>query len=140
MTMSLRILGLLPLLVLATACRMDSQEEVLATNVTQLQLRATQSRIFDTEDRATTLRDVVATLQDLSFIVDRADDVIGTVSATRLSGDAIRMTVIVRAFGKRTVVRASAQYNLEAITDPKPYQEFFSALSKSMFLQANKID
>ena len=122
------------------ACRMDSQDEVLATSRSQLQLRSVETRAFDTTDRAEILRAVIATLQDLGFIVDRADEVIGTVTATKLSGYALRMTVTLRPVGKRILVRASGQYNLEAVTDPQPYQQFFAALSKALFLQANQVD
>jgi hypothetical protein len=47
------------------------------------------------------------------------------------------MTVSVMSRGQRMVVRANAQYNIEAVTDPLPYQQFFDALAKSMFLQAH---
>ena len=80
---------------------------------------------------------VIATLQDLGFIVDRADETMGTVTATKLSGYALRMTVTLRPVGKRIPVRASGQYNLEAVTNPQPYQQLFAALSKALFLQAN---
>ena len=122
------------------ACRMDSQDEVLATSRSQLQLRSVETRAFDTTDRPELLRAVIATLQDLGFIVDRADELIGTVTATKLSGYALRMTVTLRPVGRRVLVRASGQYNLEAVTDPQPYQQFFAALSKAVFLQANQVD
>jgi hypothetical protein len=51
------------------------------------------------------------------------------------------MTVTVRPKGDtQLLVRASAQYNITAVTDPKPYQDFFTALSKAMFLEAHQID
>ncbi len=132
--------ALLALALPVSACRMDSQDEVLATSRSQLQLRAVETRAFDTTERAAILRAVIATLQDLGFIVDRADDLIGTVTATKLSGYALRLTVTLRPVGKRILVRASGQYNLEAVTDPQPYQQFFAALSKALFLQANQVD
>jgi hypothetical protein len=33
-------------------------------------------------------------------------------------------------------VRASAQYYLRPIEDPAPYQRFFQALERAMFMQA----
>lgn len=134
------LLALLAVALPVAACRIDSQDEVLATSRSQLQLRSVETRAFDTTDRAAILRAVIATLQDLGFIVDRADETIGTVTATKLSGYALRMTVTLRPVGKRILVRASGQYNLEAVTDPQPYQQFFAALSKAMFLQANQVD
>lgn len=53
----------------------------------------------------------------------------------------MRMTVTVRPRGKtQMAVRASAQYNLVAVSDAEPYQQFFAALSKAMFLTANEVD
>jgi hypothetical protein len=119
---------------------MNSQDQVLATDGTQLQLRAVQSRMFDTQDRSATLRAVIATLQDLGFVVERADDAMGSVTGLKLSGYAMHMTVTVRPVGKRVVVRANAQYQLNAVSDPAPYQQFFAALSKALFLQAEAVD
>jgi len=52
------------------------------------------------------------------------------------------MTVSVRpgSSGKNMIVRANAQYNNMPVTDPKPYQDFFVSLQKSMFLTANNVD
>jgi hypothetical protein len=113
-----------------------------AEGQTSVELRAIQSRSFDTADKAKTMRSVIATLQDLGFVVDKADLDLGSVSATKLSGYALRMTVNVRpgASGKSMIVRANAQYNTTAVTDPKPYQDFFVSLQKSMFLTANNVD
>ena len=38
------------------------------------------------------------------------------------------------------MVRASAQYNLKAIEDPEPYQQFFASHSKAIFLTAQQFD
>lgn len=81
------------------------------------------------------------TLQDFGFVADKVDDSLGMVSATKLSGYAMRMTVTIRPRGAtQLAVRASAQYNLVAVSDAAPYQQFFSALEKAMFLTANEID
>jgi hypothetical protein len=42
------------------------------------------------------LRTVIATMQDLSFVIDKADAGLGTVSGTKLDGYQLRMTVTVR--------------------------------------------
>jgi hypothetical protein len=119
------------------------QNRILDTDesASQVQLRQIQSRVFDTSDREKTLRTVIATLQDLSFVVDKADLTLGTVSATKLDGYAVRMTVTARPRGKaQMVVRANAQLNTHPITDPAPYQSFFVALERSMFLAAHSVD
>jgi len=129
---------------LLTGCQ-TMKERVLdssADGQTSVELRAIQSRSFDTTDKQKTMRTVIATLQDLGFVVDKADLDLGSVSATKLNGYALRMTVTVRpgASGKNMIVRANAQYNSKPVTDPKPYQDFFVSLQKSLFLTANNVD
>ena len=138
-----RLLSALAVLALAfvLGCQMDSKQQVLLTEKSQVALRAVQTRAFDTGDRNLTIRNVIATLQDLGFVIDKADEVLGTVSATKLSGYAMRMTVTIHPRGtSQMLVRASAQYNLVAVTDAEPYQQFFNALQKAMFLTANQVD
>ena len=118
-----------------------STKEVLATKESQVKLRAIQTRVFDTTDKQKMLRTVIATLQDLGFVVDKADAVLGTVSGTKLDRYALRMTVSVRPRGQtQLLVRANAQYNIQAVENPEPYQQFFDALSKAIFLTAHQAD
>ena len=124
-----------------SACQTDSRQQILLTDRSQVELRAIQTRAFDTTDRNQTVRTVIATLQDLGFVIDKADEQLGTVSGTKLSGYAMRMTITVRPRGTtQTAVRASGQYNLVAVSDAEPYQQFFAALEKAMFLTANQVD
>ena len=124
-----------------TACQTDSRKQVLAASESQLALRQIQTRAFDTTDRERMLRTIIATLQDLSFVVDKADATLGSVSSTKLNGYQLRMTVTVRPRGEtQLLVRANAQYNLTAVEDPEPYQQFFAALEKSVFLTAHNVD
>jgi hypothetical protein len=128
-------------LALAVAGCETSTKQVLATNASAVQLRSFQSRAFDTTDSEKTLRTVIATLQDLGFVIDKADADLGSVSATKLSGYQLRITVTVRPRGeKQLLVRANAQYMDKAVEDPKPYQDFFTSLEKSMFLTAQQVD
>jgi hypothetical protein len=118
-----------------------SQQQLLKTDKSQVQLRSIQSRAFDTTEREKTLRTVITTLQDLGFVIDKAEATLGSVTATKLQGYNLVMTVTVRPKGDtQLLVRASAQFNIKAVTDPKPYQDFFVALSKSMFLEAHQVD
>lgn len=131
----------LGLVALAAGGCQSSKAQLLAADQSQVRLRSIQTRAFDTTDKSATLRAVMATLQDLGFVLDDADDVLGTVSATKLDRYAVRMTVSVRPRGEtQLLVRASAQYNLRAIEEPGPYQQFFEALGKAMFLAANQVD
>ncbi len=122
-------------------CQTDSKQQILAVTKSQVELRSFQTRAFDTTDKEKTLRTVMATLQDLSFVLDKADAVLGTVSGTKLDGYQLRITVTVRPRGEtQMLVRANAQYNITAVEDPEPYQQFFIALEKSMFLTAHEVD
>lgn len=124
----------------ATSCA-SSKAQLLATDETQLQLRSIQTRAFDTTDKETTLRTVMATLQDLGFVVEEANLMLGNVSGTKLDKYELRITVTVRPRGEtQMVVRANAQYELTAVTEPEPYQQFFAALEKAMFLTAQQVD
>lgn len=124
-----------------TGCQTTSSSQLLRANESQVQTRSIQTRAFDTTDRNQTLRTVIATLQDLGFVIDKADEVLGTVSATKLDGYQLRMTVTVRPRGQtQLLVRANAQYKLKAVNDPVIYQDFFVSLEKSMFLTAHAVD
>lgn len=119
----------------------SSLDQVMKTEQSAVQLRSYQERAFDTTDKEQTLRSVIATLQDLSFVLDKADLDLGVVSATKLSGYQMRITVIVRPRGSsQLIVRANAQIDDQAVVEPKPYQDFFTALEKAMFLTAHEVD
>jgi hypothetical protein len=127
-------------LVLVSGC-VPVNSRILDSEQSQIQTRQIQSRAFDTGDVEKTLRAAIATLQDLGFVIDKADLGVGAVTATKLDGYALRMTVTVRNRGNsQVIVRANAQYNLSPVTDPKPYQNFFVALERSMFLSAHSVD
>lgn len=128
-------------LVFVTGCQTTSMNQVMETSQSQVALRSIQTRAFDTTQKTKTLRTVIATLQDLGFVIDKADDELGTVSGTKLDGYQLRMTVTVRPRGnKQTSVRANATYNITPVEDPAPYQQFFTALEKAMFLTAHQVD
>lgn len=138
----MKTLKLVPVLIFAllAGCAEPPESHILEGEQA-VKLRAMQTRAFDTTDKNAVMRAVISTLQDLSFVIDKADPGLGTVTATKLSGYRIRMTVTVRPGSpKEMLVRASAQYNLRAIDDPVVYQRFFAALSKALFLQANKVE
>jgi len=53
----------------------------------------------------------------------------------------LEMTVSVRPRSTdQLIVRANAQYALKAVEDEGPYQDFFAALSKSLFLEAHFVE
>ena len=131
---------MLALLLLASGCA-TTQERLLDSDSSQVQLRSIQTRAFDTTDREKTLRTVMATLQDLGFVIDQADSMLGTVTATKLNRYALRITVSIRPRGEtQTLVRANCQYEDKPVLDPEPYQQFFTSLEKAMFLAAHQVD
>ena len=134
------VLVMIVLSLLVTGCA-TTQQRLLDSDSSQVQLRSIQTRAFDTTDKEKTLRTIMSTLQDLGFVIDKADATLGTVSATKLKYYALRMTVTVRPRGEtQLLVRANAQYNVKPVTDPEPYQQFFTSLEKAMFLTAHQAD
>jgi len=129
------------LLVCALAACESSKRQLLKPPEEQAALRAMQTRAFDTTDDQKAMRAVIATLQDLGFVIDDANTSLGIVSATKLDGGMVRVMVTVSRRGaKQTAVRASVQSGYKTVTDPATYQEFFVALSKGMFLTAHEVE
>jgi len=125
----------------ATSCGTRSRDRLLEADESQVKLRSIQTRAFDTTDREKMLRTVMATLQDLSFVIDNADAALGSVTATKLDRGSVRVTVTVRPRGEtQLLVRANATVGLDPVDDPKAYQEFFAALSKALFLEAQQVE
>ena len=118
----------------------STHDDVLGTQNSQVATRNYQSRTFDTGDKQMVLRSVISTMQDLGFIIERADETLGTVSGTSYTYDS-KLTVSVRSSGKKqTLVRANAQAGLNEIASPVAYQNFFNALSQSLFLDAHMVE
>src|SRR6478609_4544526 len=106
--------GCLPLIIpfILSGCQWDSRQQILASTNSQAAQRAISTRVFDTADQSHVFQAVVSSLQDLGFVIDRADNVLGTISATRYGAQLVRITVSIRARGvSQTVVRASGQLN-----------------------------
>jgi len=119
----------------------SSKDQLLKSEQQALKLRSIQSRAFDTTDQKQTLRTVIATMQDLEFVIDRADGTLGAVSGTKFDHGVMRLTVTVDLRGTTQVlVRANAQLGERAIEEPVPYQNFFVALEQAMFLKAQEVD
>lgn len=132
------------LAILVSGCATLQKEPlVIASTKSSLEMRAMQSRIFDTNDRSKTVRSVIATLQDLGYNIDKVDAGSGTVTATKLAQ--LKLSASVTARGTRMAVRANAQVKLgpqsNQVDAPQFYQTlFFEPLSTTMFLEANTDD
>ncbi len=126
--------------VLSLSACASTHNDVLGTSQSQVQMRNYQSRSFDTNDKSLVMRAVISTMQDLGFLIERADEKLGTVSGTSYT-HASKITVSVRAINKKQiVVRANAQVGLEALEEPIAYQNFFNALGQSLFLEAHEVE
>ena len=115
-----------------------SQELFVPTDA-QMKIRSAQTRAFDVKDRVTAMRGVIAALQDLGFIIERANEPLGLVTAARFAEpnyyDVLGVTITVRPqTDSQMMIRANAIYNNKPIEDPKVYQNFFAAVERSLFL------
>ncbi|MDD5567938.1 MAG: hypothetical protein PHY88_01860 [Candidatus Omnitrophica bacterium] len=115
---------------------------VLTAESSQVRLRSIQTRAFDTADKKKMLQNVISTMQDLDFVIDKADFTLGSVTGSKFLGyEVVTMSVTVRPRGERQLlVRANAQYGIKSVEDPATYQDFFVALEKAIFLTAQQVD
>tara|TARA_B110000503_G_C7114084_1_gene399494 strand:+ start:1116 stop:1553 length:438 start_codon:yes stop_codon:yes gene_type:complete len=126
-----------------SGCVRDSKEALFQNSDTSsVQLRSFQSRVFDTTDKLKTLKTVIATMQDLGFVISKADSEVGVITGSKYANQhSALLTVTVRGKNdKQLMVRANVQQHLEAIEDAQIYQDFFIALEKAMFLTAQAVD
>ncbi len=125
---------------MAYGCALPQADQGLfAPTEAQMKIRSMQTRIFDVKDRQAAMRAVIAALQDLGFIIERANEALGLVTAARFAEpnyyDMLGVTVTVRPQpDDRVMIRANAIYNNKPIEDPKVYQNFFATLERSIFV------
>jgi hypothetical protein len=84
----IRLITLLSLIVLVSAgCASPPKEPetLLAPTEEQMKIRNLQTRTFDIADRKAAMRGVIAALQDLGFIIERANEPLGLVTAARFA-------------------------------------------------------
>jgi hypothetical protein len=117
----------------------EPSQDLLAPTEAQMKIRSVQTRTFDVKDRQAAMRAVIAALQDLGFIIERANEPLGLVTAARFAEpnyyDVVGVTVTVRPeTNGRIMIRANAIYNNKPIEDPKVYQNFFATLERSLFV------
>ena len=136
------LIGLFLFCIIATGCATTTTTQAFETDESQVQLRSFQTRAFDTANKSMMMQAVISTLQDLDFVLDKADYDIGSVTGSKfLSNKLVKMTVTIRSRGEtQLLVRANAQYGTHTIEDPEEYQNFFTMLGKSLFLTAHAVD
>ena len=132
---ALTVLGFL----LAACSSRPPSADLLAPSEAQTKVRSYQSRTIESGDRQATLRAVMAVLQDLGFLIERANESLGLVTGAKFAEpnftDVVGVTVTVRPQGENgMLVRTNAVYNNRPVEDPAVYQNFFAALERSLFL------
>jgi hypothetical protein len=131
---------LLAVLALVQGCiAPQPAQDLLAPTEAQMKMRSFQSRTFEVTDRKVAMRAVIAALQDLGFIIERANEPLGLVTAARFAEpdnlSVVEVTVTVRPqAGGRMLVRTNAIFNRTPIEDPRVYQNFFATLDRSLFI------
>lgn len=129
-------------LVCACASPPKPPSDLLAPDPNQAALREMQTRSFEVSNRQQAMRGVIAALQDLGFIIERANEPLGLVTAARFAepryADVVAVTVTVRPLAEdKMEIRANAIYNNQPISDAKVYQNFFATLERSLFVGRN---
>jgi len=136
------ILAVVVLVLIQGCAAPQPSPDLLAPTDAQMKIRSLQTRSFDIKDRQLAMRGVIAALQDLGFIIERANESLGLVTAARFAEpnfyDVVGVTVTVRSeTDGRMMIRANAIYNNKPIEDPKVYQNFFATLERSLFVTKN---
>jgi hypothetical protein len=128
--------------VLILAGCVTTARKAFESDESQVELRSIQTRAFDTTDKKKMMQTVISTMQDLDFVIDKADLTLGSVTGSKFLGyNSVTMTVTVRPRGeKQLLVRANAQYGVQNVEDAATYQDFFNALEKAIFLTAQQVD
>jgi hypothetical protein len=129
----MRWFGALAALALLAACTQLTPHEIVFEDAArQQQLRTIQTHSFAVTDRIKTMRAVIVTLQDLDFVIDQADSRLGFISATKLNGYHLDISVLVDDTSPdQMLVRAGFAAGLQQVEDAS-YQEFFASLQKNL--------
>ena len=118
----------------------EPSPQLLAPTEAQTKLRSIQSRTFEVADKLVALRGVMGVLQDLGFVIERANEELGLVTGAKFAEpnylDVVAITVTVRPQeGGKFLVRVNAIYNNVPVDDPEVYQNFFATLERSLFIE-----
>lgn len=138
-------------------CR-NLHEDVMGESLSsQVKIRNIQSREYETTDKRAVMHAVLATMQDLGFVIEQADERLGTVTGTSYLDGVIKLSVSVRQkqdfsakdeqskAPARVIVRANARAldgwnRMQTLLEPRAYQNFFNALSQTLFLEEHAVE
>lgn len=109
------LIGLFLFCIIATGCATTTTTQAFETDESQVQLRSFQTRAFDTANKSMMMQAVISTLQDLDFVLDKADYDIGSVTGSKfLSNKLVKMTVTIRSRGRHNY-SCGQTHNMELI-------------------------
>ena len=128
----LRLVGATLALSLITAAATRA-ESPFATNREPAQ-PTRHTRDFAAPDLQRARRLAIATLQDLGFALENADNETGTLIASRLDTHPLRLTVTISAKSETEITAAvgTAYANTE-LPDPRPANTFFATYEAALF-------
>lgn len=136
MTRNIAILAM-ALAVSLGGCR-TTQEAMLDSDQVTAELRTIQTKTFEDVKKESAMRAVIQTLQDLNFEVHDANGTVGLVRAVKYLGtSAVNVNVNVKESDADVSIRMNANFHNNPVVEADHYQKFFTALSKSIFLQDN---
>jgi hypothetical protein len=116
-------------LITAAAARAESP---FATNREPAQ-PTRHTRDFASSDIHRALRLAIATLQNLGFALENADNETGTLIASRLDTHPLRLTVTISAKSETEITAAvSSAYAATELADPTPANTFFAAYEAAL--------
>jgi len=115
-------------------------QDLLKMTDEQMKLRSFQTRDVEAPSRKHAVQGVLAALQNMGFIVERVNEPLGLVTGARFAepnfANVVGITVTVQERSKgRMTVRANAMFNNAPVLDPETYQNFFTTLQRSMFVE-----
>lgn len=136
----------------STGCAPQGERHAAALAPTQsvTNLRAIQSRRFDTANTRLLMQASIGVLQDMGYTVTESREEFGVVVGSKATPVPVRVQIVIRRLPDQpaSIARATFQFPMapqmagfmpETRTDIQLYREFFEKLSQSVFLTAHDI-
>lgn len=126
-------------------CGVNSRQMVIE-DTQQLKTRTYQTKHYE-YSKAVIAKASVSALQDLGFVIDKADMQTGTITATKLlKGAIMRITLVIRSDNQnKSIIRANAQFGSnsqipQSVEESEVYNSFFQVLDKAIFFEKENIN
>ena len=113
---------------------------VAMSDKSAVEMRAMETRIYPLTDRGQAMRNVISTLQDLGYNMDKVRSSTGTITAVKLSVLRVSVAVTPHADGQMAI-RANAEVQVgnqfHQVDAPEFYEtDFFAPLSSALSVAA----